>query len=242
MKNFLAQLFGLVMIPVMFLNFFAGIVGTIWLLFSGDWPLAVAGLVSIFVSSIFFGIAFLPQIGLTMVAMFFFDRNLKFLAWPIMYIATIITMAVITFWVVMVYAYGLDYGAANRSSLIPISLWCYAVAVGPIQYMASKEPADSVGTNLITIFVTIGGAWLFFAMIFLGMNFPSAFWGFLLSMVICLNVMFYDVAKYEKFQTDIPSPLDNYKKNEVVEGETIMKEVKKKPRKIKKRKTRNKKK
>ena len=46
--------------------------------------------------------------------------------------------------------------------------------------------------------------------------------------------MFYDVAKYEKFQTKMPSPTDKFRSRDVIEGETIMKEVKK-PRKIKRK-------
>ena len=101
---------------------------------------------------------------------FFFDKNIKFLAWPIMYLATICTMVVISYWVYYIYIYGLS-AAKGPISIIPVALWCYAVAVGPIQYMASKEPPESIGTNLITIFTTIGGIWLFIAMVIFKINF-----------------------------------------------------------------------
>ena len=231
--RFFYNLLAVAAVPIWFFNSFAGIIGFFWLLFGGNWHLSLAGLLAFFISSIVFGIAFLPQIGLTMLGIFFFDKNIKFLAWPIMYLATVCTMVVISYWVYYIYIYGLS-AARGPISIIPVALWCYAVAVGPIQYMASKEPPGSIGTNLITIFTTIGGIWLFVAMVIFKINFFSAWPGFLLCMIICLNVMFYDVAKYEKFQTKMPSPTDKFRSRDVIEGETIMKEVKK-PRKIKRK-------
>ena len=86
--RFIYSLLAVAAVPIWFFNSFAGIIGFFWLLFGGNWHLSLAGLLAFFISSIVFGIAFLPQIGLTMLGIFFFDKNIKFLAWPIMYLAT----------------------------------------------------------------------------------------------------------------------------------------------------------
>ena len=197
MKNFLAQLAALLSLPILLINSFGGIIAFVWLIFESEWTLIIQGIVAFFVSSFIIAIAFLPAFGVALIGMFFYKMKIKILAYPIFYISTLLNIAVISIWTLVVFSYALD-NSSSETSLIPITLWAYGVAVGPIQYMASKEGSENVSSQLLTTFSTLGSLWMVFAINFLGHELLTAMWGFLISMTICLNIMFFDVSQYEK--------------------------------------------
>ena len=197
MKNFLGQLAVLVSFPILLINSFGGIIAFVWLIFESEWTLIIQGVLAFFVSSLILAIAFLPAVGVSLIGMLFYKMKIKILAFPIFYIATLLNIAVISIWTLVVFSYALD-NSSSETSLIPITLWAYGVAVGPIQYMASKEGSENVSSQLLTTFSTLGSLWMVFAISFLGHELLTAMWGFLISMTICLNIMFFDVSQYEK--------------------------------------------
>jgi len=197
MKIFLAQLAVLVSFPILLINSFGGIIAFVWLIFESEWTLIIQGIVAFFVSSLGLALALLPAFGVALIGMFFYKMKIKILAYPIFYISTLLNIAVISIWTLFVFSYALD-NSSSETSLIPITLWAYGVAVGPIQYMASKEGSENVSSQLLTTFSTLGSLWMVFAISFLGHELLTAMWGFLISMTICLNIMFFDVSQYEK--------------------------------------------
>ena len=197
MKIFLAELAVLVSFPILLINSFGGIIAFVWLIFESEWTLIIQGIVAFFVSSFIIAIAFLPAFGVALIGMFFYKMKIKILAYPIFYISTLINIAVISIWTLVVFSYALDHSSPETSK-IPITLWAYGVAVGPIQYMASKEGSENVGAQLLTSFSSLGSLWMVFAISFLDYELLTAMWGFLISMAICLNIMFLDVSQYEK--------------------------------------------
>ena len=197
MKNFLAQLAVLVSFPILFINSFGGIIAFVWLMFESEWTLIIKGVIAFFVSSFVLGIAFLPAAGVSLIGMFFYIKKIKFLAFPIFWIATLLNMTVISIWTLFVFNAAF-MNSSSETSLIPITLWAYGVAVGPIQYMASKEGSENVGAQLLTTFSALVSLWMVFAISFLGYELLTAMWGFLISMAICLKIMFFDVSQYEK--------------------------------------------
>ena len=182
---------------ILFINSFGGIIAFVWLIFESEWTLIIQGVIAFFVSSLILAIAFLPAVGVSLVGMFFYKIKIKILAYPIFYISTLLNIAVISIWTFFVFNYAL-VNSSSETSLIPITLWAYGVAVGPIQYMASKEGSENVGALLLTTFSALGSLWMVFAISFLGYELLTAMWGFLISMTICLNIMFFDVSQYEK--------------------------------------------
>ena len=196
-KKFLAQLAVLVFLPIFFINLFGGIIAFVWLIFESEWTLIIQGIVAFFVSSLGLALALLPAFGVALIGMFFYKMKIKILAYPIFYISTLLNIAVISIWTLFVFSYALD-NSSPETSLIPITLWAYGVAVGPIQYMASKEGSENVSSQLLTTFSTLGSLWMVFAISFLDHELLTAMWGFLISMTICLNIMFFDVSQYEK--------------------------------------------
>ena len=204
MKNFLAQLAVLVSFPILFINSFGGIIAFVWLMFESEWTLIIQGVLAFFVSSLILAIAFLPAVGVALIGMFFYKMKIKILAYPIFYISTLLNIAVVSIWTFFVFNYAL-VNSSPETSLIPITLWAYGVAVGPIQYMASKEGdmaskdgGNNVGAILLTTFSTLGSLWMVFAINFLGHNLETAMWGFLILMTIYLNIIFFDVSQHEK--------------------------------------------
>ena len=197
MKNFLAQLAALVSLPILLINSFGGIIAFVWLIFESEWTLIIYGVIAFFVSSFGLAIALLPAFGVAFIGMFFYKMKIKILAYPIFYISTLLNIAVVSIWTFSIFNYAL-VNSSPETSLIPITLWAYGVAVGPIQYMASKEGSENVSSQLLTTFSTLGSLWMVFAISFLGYELLTAMWGFLISMAICLNIMFFDVSQYEK--------------------------------------------
>jgi len=197
MKNFLAQLAVLVSFPILLINSFGGIIAFVWLMFESEWTLIIQGVLAFFVSSLILAIAFLPAVGVSLIGMLFYKMKIKILAYPIFYISALLNIAVISIWTLVVFSFALD-SSSPETSKIPITLWAYGVAVGPIQYMASKEGSENVGALLLTTFSALGSLWMVFAISFLGYELLTAMWGFLISMAICLNIMFFDVSQYEK--------------------------------------------
>ena len=197
MKIFLAQLAVLVSFPILLINSFGGIIAFVWLIFESEWTLIIQGIVAFFVSSLGLALALLPAFGVALIGMFFYKMKIKILAYPIFYISTLLSIAVISIWTLFVFSYALD-NSSPETSLIPITLWAYGVAVGPIQYMASKEGSENVSSQLLTTFSGLGSLWMVFAISFLDYDLMTAMWGFLISMAICLNIMFFDVSQYEK--------------------------------------------
>ena len=197
MKNFLTQLAALLSLPILFINSFGGIIAFVWLIFESEWTLIIQGIVAFFVSSFIVAIAFLPAFGVAFIGMFFYKMKIKILAYPIFWIAALLNIAIISIWTLIVFSYALD-NSSPETSLIPITLWAYGVAVGPIQYMASKESSENVSSQLLTTFSTLGSLWMVFAISFLDYDLMTAMWGFLISMAICLNIMFFDVSQHKK--------------------------------------------
>ena len=150
MKNFLAQLAVLVSFPILFINSFGGIIAFVWLIFESEWTLIIQGVLAFFVSSLILAIAFLPAVGVALIGMFFYKMKIKILAFPIFYIATLLNIAVISIWTLFVFSAAF-MNSSPETSLIPITLWAYGVAVGPIQYMASKEGSENVGAQQLQL-------------------------------------------------------------------------------------------
>ena len=175
MKIFLSQLATLLSLPVLFINSFGGIIAFVWLIFDSEWTLIIQGIVAFFVSSFIIAIAFLPAFGVALIGMFFYKMKIKILAYPIFYISALLNIAVISVWTLFVFNAAF-MNSSPETSLIPITLWAYGVAVGPIQYMASKEGSENVGAQLLTTFSALGSLWMVFAISFLGYELLTAMW------------------------------------------------------------------
>ena len=185
-------------VPLMFINTFGGIVALVWLIVIGDyWYLIGAGIFSLFFSAFGLAILMLPSTGLQMAGFGLIKKNQKFLGFICMYIGNLLLLAVFAAWILYVYYFGL-INVQKEADLFPVMLWCYGVATGPIQWMASKEGSESISTQIMTFFISVGCFGmtvmisLFYVNIYLSMIF------FILCVFLSINIMAYEAYKQFK--------------------------------------------
>lgn len=143
--------------PILFiLNFFAGIVGGGWLLFSGEWKLIILTvLISLFIPTLY-SIVTMPLNYLFGAGMSFFaNKRKKALVIIFSAISILINNIIELIWVFLVFIYAVAIAETSSISMIPYLLYGYAFATGPFNYMASKEPKDSIGTHIGVYFIEI---------------------------------------------------------------------------------------
>lgn len=156
----MAALVQLIVFPIMLLNIFGGIAGAVWLLFLGDWRLALVGVV---VSVIASNILFLP-LGLGVLFSGGAIASLNSRHYVIGFILGLLgatwTFTIITAWCVLVFTTVLAAQQVDEPRL-PFLLLAYATATGPWTYMASFDRQGEGGsTTIATLATCIGCALL----------------------------------------------------------------------------------
>lgn len=141
----LGKIIKLTTVPIMFLNFFGGIVGGIWLLIIGGWRLVLLAFFIILISPYIFGLIYLILTPLILLTTYFANKKKTILMMIFAFINMIATSIVNLTWVIWVMSMVLQLHDQGLP-LIPLILGGYAVATGPFTYMASKESRDAIGT------------------------------------------------------------------------------------------------
>ena len=77
-------------------------------------------------------------------------------------------------------------------------LWCYGVATGPIQWMASKEGGESISTQIMTFFISLGCFGMTIMISFFYINIFSSMLFFILCVFFSINWMAYEAYKQFK--------------------------------------------
>ncbi len=143
--------------PLLFiLNFFGGIVGGGWLIFSGEWKFVLLTFfISLFIPTLY-SIVIMPFNFIFGAGVSFFTNKQK--KTPVIIfgaISILINNLIELFWVFVVFIYIVARADTSGISIIPYLLYGYALATGPFNYMASKEPEYSIGTQIGVFFVEI---------------------------------------------------------------------------------------
>ena len=147
---------GLLFLSIFLFNMLGGIVGGIWLLFLGQWPIVLGGFLASITMPSWFCLISLPSLGLMALVMFFHKRSNKLGVAIIGLIAGLFDSFLIIGWITLVFAFFLIISIRNDIKIVPILLFSYSVSTSPIIYMASKEPPESENTNLTTFIAVIG--------------------------------------------------------------------------------------
>ena len=101
---------------------------------------------------------------------FFFSKGLSFLGLIFGIVNLVYTNIIFCFWCIgSFFFFGTQI--TDSSIFIPLVLWSYNVATGPINYLASKEPND--GTQLVNFFVQIACSCLIIQIIFFNSTIKS---------------------------------------------------------------------
>lgn len=158
---------GILFLFIFLFNFFAGIVGGIWLLCIGHWRIVLAGFLASLSMPWWWVIVSLPSLGLMALLVLFGEKKSKVGVAIVGLIAGLYDSFLIMGWLALVFTFALIVTWEHEGTLYPMLLFAYSVATSPLLYMASKEPPDSEGTNLTMSIVVIGSI-LMVVLAFLG--------------------------------------------------------------------------
>lgn len=158
---------GILFLFIFLFNFFAGIVGGIWLLCTGHWRIVLGGFLASLSMPWWWMIVSLPSLGLMVLLGMFVEKKSKAGVAIVGLIAGLYDSFLIMGWVALVFTFALIVVWESEATFYPMLLFAYSVATSPLLYMASKEPPDSEGTNLTMSIVVIGSI-LMVVLAFLG--------------------------------------------------------------------------
>ena len=130
-------------IPLALLNMLGGIVAGIWLAILGKWGIIGYGIAALFVSGFGLGIAMMPGLLFAAPAAALHEKGNKLGFRFFCFLGALYTVAVLTAWCIAVLYFFARQ--ADSGSIIPILLWSYGVATGPIAWMAQKEAQGGGG-------------------------------------------------------------------------------------------------
>jgi hypothetical protein len=135
--NKIESLFIGAVVPLSLLNIFGGVVSGVWLAILGEWGVIGTGVLALFVSGMALGLAMMPGLIFSLPAAAMLERGNKIGGYIFTFLSLIYTYGLLIVWSVVVLIHFTDQ--ATDSSLIPILIWSYGVATGPISFLASKD-------------------------------------------------------------------------------------------------------
>jgi len=179
----------------MALNGLGGIISGVWLAILGKWSAIIIGLVAVFSSHYLISLALLPTLALGASVVPLAKKGAR---WGIVmmgflsnaYIALV--MAAWSLLVLMIFASQAD----SRASLIALLIWSYGVAMGPWQFLHSKDEQSGTGEGsaLLTFFAQLA----FVVMVLVGVFFSASVitMGFVFLGVMTIAVLLQTVGTY----------------------------------------------
>ena len=145
----LFRLMEMLAVPLAILNIFGGIVAGIWLAILGDWGSIGYGLLGLVIAHLVLALAMMPGLLLAAPGMVLYSKSgMRWLSYPFLLASSLYNVVLISAWCVFILWFFLN--RADESSYIPLVIWAYGAAIGPLSYMASKEnemarsPADEM--------------------------------------------------------------------------------------------------
>lgn len=159
----------LLAVPLAILNIFGGIVSGIWLAILGEWSLIGFGVLAFFVSGMLVGLAMTPGLIFAMPAAAMLEKGNKIGGFIFGFLGTLYTVGVLTAWCVLVLVYCIKQ--ANAESIIPVLIWSYGIATGPIIWLAQKDlQTGSIYAMITTFFIEIAYVLTILGILLIGMS------------------------------------------------------------------------
>jgi len=165
----------LLVIPFMALNLLGWVIALIWLMILGEWGHIGSGILVAALMPFAFAIAMLPGMAFTAGFAYFAEKNFTPLALVLAFLSSVYTHVLVMVWLFFVFFHYAR--SATDASYIPLLLWGYCVAMGPLVYMA-KYDGDNPFTSLLLFLAQVAyvglvvcfivGAQVTSALIFLG--------------------------------------------------------------------------
>jgi hypothetical protein len=153
-------------VPLGLLNMLGGIVAGIWLAILGKWGIIGYGIAALFVSGFGLGIAMMPGLLFAAPAAALLEKGNKLGFYFFGFLSALYTVAILTVWCIAVLYFFARQ--ADPSSIVPILLWSYGVATGPIGWMAQKEAqgGGGEGAMISTFFAQVAYVIVILAVLF----------------------------------------------------------------------------
>jgi len=148
--NAFAKLATVLSVPLGLINMLGGIVAGIWLAILSEWGIIGYGIAALFVSGIGLGIAMMPGLLFAAPAAALHEKGNKIGFYIFGFLGALYTIAILTVWCIAVLFFFAKQ--ANADSIIPILIWSYGVATGPIAWMAQKEMQGGNEYSMISTF------------------------------------------------------------------------------------------
>lgn len=138
-------------VPIMILNLLGGIISGIWLVILGEWDEIIRGIIFIVVSGFVISFALMPGLLFAGPAAMAMERGKKILGVFLGSFSILYTVALISIWCIWIM--WLFVSSAPESSLIPLLIWSYGVALAPWMWLAQEDQRG--GGNEFSILTTL---------------------------------------------------------------------------------------
>ncbi len=136
---------------LVFLSLLSGIIGGIWLLFNGCWPLVLGGIVFIYLTYRVY-----PLLNFLMFpALYFAEKGNQVLFMLFTILNILWTFVVLVFLVITVFNVAINFSEDSSLNILPFFLLGFSVATVPFQIMYSTEYSNGVGTLFYLLWIHI---------------------------------------------------------------------------------------
>ncbi len=213
MKNILYGLLGLSLATLWIFNFFAGIVGGIWLIALGNIWFVVIAVVITFIMPYVYSLAMLPSLLLVPLLTKAVEKENRFFTVVLGFLLGAYNNFLLAFWATYVFGFIV---LSNNLPLIPALLFGYAIAMGPISSMARGEGSDAgSGTTFGVLFVQVCYLLLAVNILLGGSSTTGYAWIWLLLIAytilitVFLGISFAPKSKKAKHRTEEPTSTEN---------------------------------
>lgn len=186
--GFLVAIINILSIPLMILNTLGWLVAGIWLAALGAWYPLIIGVVAFFCATWVISLALIPSVGIQAGGAALLEKGHTIPGWALLFLGNLYVVAIVTIWCVGSLVFFM--AKATPSSLIPMLIWSYSVAVGPWEYMAHKEGPDATGSQASVFFAQLGYLILMLLVYFVNIRIIDAVIVFSVVMIIDVFVMF----------------------------------------------------
>lgn len=148
----LLTVLNLLLVPIWIINVLGGIGSCIWLIVLRDWWEILAGVALMVASGLGVSIALMPSLLLSAPAAMAIEKGRRalgafFASLGLFYVTSVV--ATWCLWVMWTFM-----GLATKSSLVPMLMWSYEVALAPWVWLAQKD--QQAGGNEYSILTVLG--------------------------------------------------------------------------------------
>ncbi len=184
-----ARLLSMLAVPLGLINIFGGIVSGIWLAVLGEWGLIGFGILALMVSGMGLGLAMAPGLVFAAPAAALLEKGKNIPGYFFGFLSTLYIFAVLVGWCILVLIYYTKQ--ANPDSIIPILIWSYGIATGPIAWLAQKDmQSGSEYAMVATFFIQIAYLLTVIGILFVGMSLINVIVLFSIVMSVGMVVQF----------------------------------------------------